>query len=129
MMTLLKLELYSYKRQEKVSVKAIFFFPSVQCLCFSAELVANNFLNLLVQHFKTAIDLIADAFFKHGEKGPLRSCIKAIIFCCTECQADLKDYAENKLKNLEDELVLKVRTAIKEVEVHIIHSIFFPELK
>ena len=78
----------------------------------------------LVQHFKTAIDLIADAFFKHGEKGPLRSCIKAIIFCCTECQADLKDYAENKLKNLEDELVLKVRTAIKEVEVHIIHSIF-----
>jgi hypothetical protein len=26
-------------------------------------------------------------------------------------------------------LVLKVRTAIKEVEVHIIHSIFFPELK
>ncbi|KAG2563861.1 hypothetical protein PVAP13_8KG371000 [Panicum virgatum] len=68
------------------------------------------------KHFKAAIDLITDAFFKHGEKDALRSCIKAITFCCTECQADLKDYAENKLKNLEDELVLKVKTAIKEVE-------------
>ncbi|CAN6373305.1 unnamed protein product [Urochloa humidicola] len=84
MMVLLKLEMYSFKRQEK--------------------------------HFKAAIDLIYDAFFKHGEKDALRSCIKAITFCCTECQADLKDYAENKLKNLEDELVLKVKTAIKEVE-------------
>ncbi|KAG2559018.1 hypothetical protein PVAP13_8NG075300 [Panicum virgatum] len=84
MMVLLKLEMYSFKRQEK--------------------------------HFKAAIDLITDAFFKHGEKDALRSCIKAITFCCTDCQADLKDYAENKLKNLEDELVLKVKTAIKEVE-------------
>ncbi|TVU23845.1 hypothetical protein EJB05_26228 [Eragrostis curvula] len=84
MMILLKLEMYSYKRQEK--------------------------------NFKAAIDLIFDAFFKHGEKDTLRSCIKAITFCCTECQADLQDYAENKLKNLEDELVLKVKTAIKEVE-------------
>ncbi|KAG2563877.1 hypothetical protein PVAP13_8KG371000 [Panicum virgatum] len=84
MMVLLKLEMYSFKRQET--------------------------------HFKAAIDLITDAFFKHGEKDALRSCIKAITFCCTECQADLKDYAENKLKNLEDELVLKVKTAIKEVE-------------
>ncbi|KAK3120632.1 hypothetical protein QOZ80_9AG0691210 [Eleusine coracana subsp. coracana] len=83
-MTLLKLEMYSFKRQEK--------------------------------NFKAAIDLIFDAFFKHGEKDTLRSCIKAIMFCCNECQADLKDYAENKLKNLEDELVLKVKTAIKEVE-------------
>lgn len=121
MMTLLKLEMYSYKRQEKVSVKS-YFFPF--CL-ISAELVAYNFLNMLVQHFKAALDLIADAFFKHGEKNPLRSCIKAIIFCCTECQADLKDYAENKLKNLEDELVLKVRTAIKEVEVHLICAVLF----
>ncbi|KAL6653770.1 hypothetical protein ACP70R_008694 [Stipagrostis hirtigluma subsp. patula] len=84
MMILLKLEMYSFKRQEK--------------------------------HFKAAIDLIFDAFFKHGEKDTLRSCIKAITFCCNECQADLKDYAENKLKNLEDELVLKVKNAIKEVE-------------
>ncbi|KAM3312666.1 hypothetical protein ACQJBY_032482 [Aegilops geniculata] len=84
MMMLLKLEMYSLKRQE--------------------------------QNFKAAIDLIVDAFFKHGDKDTLRSCIKAIVFCCTKCQADLLDYAENKLKTLEDELVLKVKTAIKEVE-------------
>ncbi|KAM0928949.1 hypothetical protein ACQ4PT_001917 [Festuca glaucescens] len=84
MMMLLKLEMYSLKRQE--------------------------------QNFKAAIDCIVDAFFKHGDKDTLRSCIKAIAFCCNKCQADLLDYAENKLKNLEDELVLKVKTAIKEVE-------------
>nr|CAB3490450.1 unnamed protein product [Digitaria exilis] len=90
MMVLLKLEMYSLKRLEK--------------------------------HFKAAIDLITDAFFKHGEKDALRSCIKAITFCCTgppdhkDYPADLKAYAENKLKSLEDELVLKVKTAIKEVE-------------
>uniref|UniRef100_A0A0A9A2B4 Stromal antigen, putative n=1 Tax=Arundo donax TaxID=35708 RepID=A0A0A9A2B4_ARUDO len=84
LMIILKLEMYSYKRQEK--------------------------------NFKAAIDLIFDAFFKHGDKDTLRSCIKSITFCCIECQADLKDYAENKLKNLEDELVLKVKNAIKEVE-------------
>ncbi|CAM0874072.1 unnamed protein product [Alopecurus aequalis] len=84
MMMLLKLEMYSLKRQE--------------------------------QNFKATIDLIVDAFFKHGDKDTLRSCIKAIAFCCNNCQADLLDYAENKLKNLEDELVLKVKTAIKEVE-------------
>ena len=83
------------------------------------------FSNIFPQHFKAAIDLITDAFFKHGEKDALRSCIKAITFCCTECQADLKDYAENKLKNLEDELVLKVKTAIKEVEVCLIRVVFF----
>ncbi|KAM0866466.1 hypothetical protein ACQ4PT_042621 [Festuca glaucescens] len=84
MMMLLKLEMYSLKRQE--------------------------------QNFKAAIDCIVDAFFKHGDKDTLRSCIKAIAFCCNKCQADLLDYAGNKLKNLEDELVLKVKTAIKEVE-------------
>ncbi len=77
---------------------------------------------ILVQHFKAAIDLIADAFFKHGDKETLRSCIKAITFCCTNCQADLQNYAENKLKDLEDELVLKVKTAIKEVEVCMSYS-------
>ncbi|TVU49759.1 hypothetical protein EJB05_01095, partial [Eragrostis curvula] len=66
--------------------------------------------------FKAAIDLIFDAFFKHGEKDTLRSCIKAITFCCKECPDDLQDFAENKLKNIEDELVLKLKTAIKEIE-------------
>ncbi|KAG8067397.1 hypothetical protein GUJ93_ZPchr0005g15585 [Zizania palustris] len=84
MMMLMKLEMYSLKRQE--------------------------------QNFKAAIDLMVDAFFKHGDKDTLRSCIKAITFCCTNGQADLQNYAENKLKNIEDELVVKVKTAIKEVE-------------
>ncbi|XP_008812653.1 sister-chromatid cohesion protein 3 [Phoenix dactylifera] len=80
---LLKLELYSLKRQE--------------------------------QNFKTILELITDAFFKHGEKDALRSCIKAINFCSTESQADLQDYAQNKRKNLENELIVKLKSAMKEV--------------
>ncbi|XP_010914380.1 sister-chromatid cohesion protein 3 isoform X2 [Elaeis guineensis] len=81
--SLLKLELYSLKRQE--------------------------------QNFKAILELITDAFFKHGKKDALRSCIKAITFCSTESQADLQDYAQNKLKNLENEVIVKLKSAMKDV--------------
>ncbi|XP_078178938.1 sister-chromatid cohesion protein 3-like [Carex rostrata] len=84
MLPLLKLEMYSFKRQE--------------------------------QNFKAVMDLISDAFFKHSEKATLRSCIKAIVFCSTEGPADLQDYAQSKLNDLESELVSKLKNAIKEVE-------------
>ncbi|KAJ6827296.1 sister-chromatid cohesion protein 3 [Iris pallida] len=82
---LLKLELYSLKRQE--------------------------------QNLKSVLELIADTFFKHGEKDTLRSCIAALIFCSAESQADLQDYAQNKLKDLENELTVKLKSAVKEVKV------------
>lgn len=58
-----------------------------------------------------------EAFFKHGDKDPLRACVKAIHFCCTESQGELQDFARNKLKELEDELITKLKSAIKEVVV------------
>uniref|UniRef100_A0A1D1XSG5 Cohesin subunit SA-3 n=1 Tax=Anthurium amnicola TaxID=1678845 RepID=A0A1D1XSG5_9ARAE len=69
------------------------------------------------QNFKTILELICDAFFKHGEEDALRSCIKAIVFCACESQADLQDFTQNKLKELENELVVKLKTAMKEVAV------------
>ena len=65
-----------------------------------------------------------EAFFKHGEKDALRSCVKAINFCSSECQGELKDFAQNKLKELEDELIAKLKTAIKEVTVYLMHFSF-----
>ncbi|CAL9060644.1 unnamed protein product, partial [Musa banksii] len=82
---LLKLELYSLKRQE--------------------------------QNFKTILELIVDAFFKHGEKDTLRSCIKVLTFCSTDSQADLQDYVQNKLKDLESDIIIKLKAAMKEVEM------------
>ncbi|OMO77828.1 Armadillo-like helical [Corchorus capsularis] len=67
------------------------------------------------QNFKTVLQLIKDAFFKHGEKDALRSCVKAINFCCTESRGELQDFARNKLKELEDELIDKLKSAIEEV--------------
>lgn len=69
------------------------------------------------QSFKSILDIIAEAFFKHGEEDALKSCIKAITFCSTDSQGDLQDYAQNKLKDLENELLAKLKSAIKAVKV------------
>ncbi|XP_021761058.1 sister-chromatid cohesion protein 3-like [Chenopodium quinoa] len=68
------------------------------------------------QNFKTVLQLMKEAFFKHGDKDTLRSCIKAMNFCSVESKGELQEYANNKLKELEDELVEKLKTAMKEVE-------------
>lgn len=70
-----------------------------------------------MQNFKTILQLIKDAFFKHGEKEALRSCVKAIKFCSTESQGELQDFARNKLKDIEDKLIAKLKSAVKAVLV------------
>lgn len=72
---------------------------------------------MLFQNFKSAVLLMKEAFFKHGEKEALRSCVKALNFCATESRGELQDFALNKLKGIEDELIIKVKSAIKEVAV------------
>lgn len=68
------------------------------------------------QYFKDVVQLIKDAFFKHGEKDALRACVKAICYCCIESRGELQDFAQNKLKELADELIAKLKTAMKEVD-------------
>ncbi|KAF8006570.1 hypothetical protein BT93_K0772 [Corymbia citriodora subsp. variegata] len=68
------------------------------------------------QSFKSILKLVKEAFFKHGEKDALRSCVKAMNYCSTESQGELQDFARNQSKELEDELIAKVKSAIKEVE-------------
>lgn len=67
------------------------------------------------QHFKTVLQLVKEAFCKHGEKDILRCCVKAINFCNTESRGELQDFAQNKLKELEDELISKLKSAMSEV--------------
>ncbi|XP_031486000.1 sister-chromatid cohesion protein 3 [Nymphaea colorata] len=67
------------------------------------------------QNFQAVLQLIKDAFFKHGENETLRSCIKSIAFCASESPADLQDFARNKLKELEDELLSKLKSAITQI--------------
>lgn len=69
------------------------------------------------QSFKNVLQLIKDAFFKHSEKDVLRSCVKAINFCSSESHGELQEFAQNKLKELEDELISKLISSIKEVAV------------
>lgn len=72
---------------------------------------------MFLQNFKTILQLIKDAFFKHGEKEALRSCVKAIMYCSSESQGELQDFARNKLKDIEDELIAKLKSALKAVAV------------
>ncbi|MCL7022243.1 hypothetical protein MKW94_022829, partial [Papaver nudicaule] len=68
------------------------------------------------QNFEKVLQFTKEAFFKHGEKEPLRSCVKALSFCSTESQGELQDCVHTKLKELEDELITKLKSAIKQVE-------------
>lgn len=72
---------------------------------------------LSFQSFKNVLQLMKEAYFKHGDKEPLRACVQAINFCCIESHGELQDFARNKLKELEDELIAKLKSAIKEVVV------------
>ncbi|KAJ6334183.1 hypothetical protein OIU78_011150 [Salix suchowensis] len=83
------------------------------------EIIVNMNLGLYSlkrqeNNFKNVLQLMKQSFFIHGDKEALRSCVKAIKFCSTESQGELKDYALNKLKNLEDELINKLNSALKE---------------
>ena len=68
------------------------------------------------QNFKNFLQLIKDLFFKHGDKDPLRACVKAINFCCVEGRGELQDVARNNLKELEDLIIDNLESAIREVK-------------
>ena len=65
------------------------------------------------------------AFFTHGEKEALRSCVRAIDFCSTKSKGELQGLASNEFKELEDELIAKLKAAIKEVVVSFNYNLSF----
>ncbi|XP_075489821.1 sister-chromatid cohesion protein 3-like [Primulina tabacum] len=67
------------------------------------------------QNFKATLQLMREAFFKHGDKDSLRSCVRAFKFCATESQGELQDFGQNQVKELEDEIMVKLKSALKDV--------------
>uniref|UniRef100_M1A8L7 Lysyl-tRNA synthetase n=1 Tax=Solanum tuberosum TaxID=4113 RepID=M1A8L7_SOLTU len=67
------------------------------------------------QNFTSTVLLKKKAFLKHGVKEALRSCVKALNFCAIVSCGELQDFALNKFKGIEDELVIKLKSALKEV--------------
>lgn len=82
-------------------------------------------LLVFFQHFKSVLQLLKEAFCKHGEKDILRGCVKAINFCSTESRGELQDFAQNKLKELEDELIAKLKSAMREVAVCLCWTVMY----
>ncbi|VFQ79972.1 unnamed protein product [Cuscuta campestris] len=67
------------------------------------------------QNLISVLTLMKDAFFKYGEKDVLRSFVRAINYCAAESRGELQDFAWNLLKKIEDELLVKLKSAVKEV--------------
>lgn len=66
--------------------------------------------------FKTVLQCIKEAFFKHGEKDALRSCVRAFNFCASESRGELKDFAVNLVKEVENDLITKLKSVLQEIE-------------
>ncbi|KAH0672670.1 hypothetical protein KY290_026930 [Solanum tuberosum] len=66
-------------------------------------LVDNNIVSLVL------------GIFRNGEQEAPRSSVKALNFCAYKSGGELQDFALNKLKGIEDEIIIKLKSAIKEV--------------
>lgn len=64
------------------------------------------------QNFTTLLQLIKEAFFKHGDENILKTCVKVLSFAASESQGDLQDSANQILKETADDLLVKLRSAI-----------------
>ncbi|KAG0566423.1 hypothetical protein KC19_7G062600 [Ceratodon purpureus] len=64
------------------------------------------------QNFISVLQLIKDAFFKHGDENILKTCIKVLSFATNESQGDLQDSANQVIKETADDLLVKLRSAI-----------------
>ncbi|CAI0389872.1 unnamed protein product [Linum tenue] len=59
--------------------------PNCVDLCRAFDAITQNCISALL--------VIKETFFKHGEKETLRSCVKALNFSSVESKGELKDYA------------------------------------
>jgi hypothetical protein len=80
-------------------------------------LLTLSFPFFLPKVFNQILQLLRESFFKHGEENILKACVKALAFCWSESQAELQDAAQQTMKLMEDELVVKLRTAINQAGV------------
>ncbi|CAM6042451.1 unnamed protein product [Sphagnum compactum] len=67
------------------------------------------------KNFALVLQLIKEAFFKHGDEKTLKGCITALAFAANESHADLQDFANQILKETADELLVKLRSTIMRV--------------
>ena len=47
----------------------------------------------------------------------VESCVKELNFCATESRGELQDSVPNKSKGIEDELIIKLKSSMIEVDV------------
>ncbi|BBN04041.1 cohesin complex subunit SA-1/2 [Marchantia polymorpha subsp. ruderalis] len=64
------------------------------------------------QSFAAALQLIKDAFVKHGDSNTLKACVKSLAFAANESHADLQDSAQQIFKQTVDDLSSKLKSAI-----------------
>lgn len=76
-----------------------------------------------LQNFINVLQLIKEAFFKHGDENILKTCIKVLSYATNESQGDLQDSANQVIKETADDLSVKLRSAITQTGVSILNRI------
>ena len=77
----------------------------------------------MMQNFSAIINLLKDAFFKHGKPALLSKCIQALSFCAKEGHAELKDVAQHVLFESGVEVVTKLQNSIAQVGKQFVPSL------
>ncbi|XP_024538812.1 sister-chromatid cohesion protein 3 isoform X2 [Selaginella moellendorffii] len=87
-------------------------------VCYIVEIMQHMNLDLYSlkqqeQSCISSLELTRDAFFKHGDRKTLQTCVNTLVFCASETKADLQDAAQRVLKETTDEVIRKLRSAIE----------------
>lgn len=78
----------------------------------------------LMQNFTVVLNLIKESFFKHGDENILKTCINVMSFAANESQGDLRDSANQVIKETADNLLVKLRSAIAQAGVSLLIDMF-----
>eukprot|EP00897_Mesotaenium_endlicherianum_P001304 jgi/Mesen1/1200/ME000128S00174 len=64
--------------------------------------------------FAATVELLKEAFFRHGDEETVGSCVRALAFCAREGHAELKDAAQHMLSQTGAELLVKLQAVIRQ---------------
>jgi len=78
----------------------------------------------LMQNFTRVLNLIKEAFFKHGDENILKTCINVMSFAANESQGDLQDSANQVIKETVDDLLVKLRSSITQAGVSLLTDLY-----
>ncbi|KAG6398346.1 hypothetical protein SASPL_139804 [Salvia splendens] len=93
------------------------FMPDKDKVVPLVQIICHMNLKGQEQNFKDILKLIIEAYCKHEDEVTLRAYAKAFKFCASESRGELQVFGRNQIKCLDDDLVARLKPAMKVVVV------------